>query len=764
MAGVDGLGIPGITEPVRVGQGGFGTVYRASQPAYRRTVAVKVMSGPMLDDEGQRAFERECQALGSLSSHPNIVSLYAAGISEFERPYMIMDYLPGGSLGDRIATNPLGWQEAVEIGVKVSGALATAHAAGVLHRDVKPENILLSAYGEPQLADFGVARLQGGTRTATGTITGSLAHAAPEVLSGVSATEASDVWSLASTVATLILGRPPFHKDGETSLHPLITRILTGPPTDLRPLGVPDVVCEAIESALVKDSWDRTPTATAFGESLQAAQRALGIPVTSLPAPRAPGAELAPPEPFDQAPPATPSSPPVVPAPAAGSGEVAQVPSRPVAGSGEVGQARPSPPAEEESTRYRFVRPDGPAESDPELATRRRGSLPEVPVVARAPETAGGPGPTAGAPPPAPAPSGTAGPAAGGSGPTPAVAGSAPAADLGPAVPAVRAAPGGSGPPPAAGAGAAPPPAGVGPSAAATDEALVTRYGRVPIPPPVDTPEGGDEDVTRRRMSVDSLAPAPPVAPRPETGPVVIAPAPDLTGPAAAPGGPGAGGPAEPTGSEPPRPPTAPTTPAVPPSPEPRSPAPPPAGPGPGPVAAAVTPPVPVDPGPPPVQARPLYTPIPVAEPAGRGPADGRRRPPVAVLLGAGAAVVVIIVAVVVAMAGGGKSGSAHAHSGTTVPTTLTASTLAPTTVAVPTTSSSLPPTTAPPARTTVVTPAPTTPATAPPATTPGTFPVTAPPATTPPTSPPTAPPTTAPQETTTVCIVKNGKRVCFVP
>src|SRR5579862_6518027 len=338
MSSVDGLGIPGITDPVRVGQGGFGTVYRASQPAYRRTVAVKVMSGPMLDDDGQRAFERECQALGSLSSHPNIVSLYAAGISDFERPYMIMDYLPGGSLGDRIVGHPLAWQEAVEIGIKVSGALATAHAAGVLHRDVKPENILLSAYGEPQLADFGVARLQGGTRTATGTITGSLAHAAPEVLSGVSATEASDVWSLASTVETLILGRPPFHRDGETSLHPLITRILTGAPTDLRPLGVPDVMCEAIEAALVKDSWDRTPTAIAFGESLQAAQQALGMPVTSLTAPRDPGAELASP-----GSPGPVGSTPPAPVPSTAPGPVVAMPPGPVVATPPGGPGSESP-------------------------------------------------------------------------------------------------------------------------------------------------------------------------------------------------------------------------------------------------------------------------------------------------------------------------------------------------------------------------------------------------------------------------------------
>jgi len=104
--------------------------------------------------------------------------------------------------------------------VKLAGALAAAHAAGVLHRDVKPDNVLISAYGEPQLADFGVARIQGEAPSRSGMITGSLAQVAPEVLSGQPASEASDVYSLASTLYQLIAGRPPFVRDGEESLHP----------------------------------------------------------------------------------------------------------------------------------------------------------------------------------------------------------------------------------------------------------------------------------------------------------------------------------------------------------------------------------------------------------------------------------------------------------------------------------------------------------------------------------------------------------------
>jgi serine/threonine protein kinase/outer membrane protein OmpA-like peptidoglycan-associated protein len=276
------LRIDGIAEAVRIGQGGFGTVYRAVQPAYRRTVAVKVLALPLVDDQARSAFDKECQALGSLSSHPNIVTLHQAGTTQQGYPYLIMEYLSGGSMAARVASEALPWSEAVVIGVKLAGALASAHAAGVLHRDVKPDNVLLTDYGEPQLADFGVARLFGATRSVTGSFSGSLTYAAPETISGMSATEASDVWSLAATMAMMIAATPPFGSPTQTSLQALIMRILTAEPTDLRSFGTPEPVCAAIEAGLAKDSWVRPASADAFGASLQEAQRRVGIPVTTM--------------------------------------------------------------------------------------------------------------------------------------------------------------------------------------------------------------------------------------------------------------------------------------------------------------------------------------------------------------------------------------------------------------------------------------------------------------------------------------------------
>src|ERR1700682_3503502 len=108
-AGVQ-LGIAGLSDAVRVGQGSYGIVYRASQPAYGRTVAVKVLTVPLLDDEARRRFERECKVLGSLSGHPHIVTLHAAGITDDGHPYIIMDYLSGGSLAGQLSAGPLDWR------------------------------------------------------------------------------------------------------------------------------------------------------------------------------------------------------------------------------------------------------------------------------------------------------------------------------------------------------------------------------------------------------------------------------------------------------------------------------------------------------------------------------------------------------------------------------------------------------------------------------------------------------------------------------
>ena len=140
VEGIDGLEL--------IGEGGFASVYRGHQSAFRRDVAVKVLDRQGLDSDDQRRFDRECQAMGALSSHPGIVTLHHAGYTAAGRPYLVMEYVAGGTLHDRISTNgAMGWQDVSALGARLAGALETAHRAGVLHRDIKPANILRDRFG-----------------------------------------------------------------------------------------------------------------------------------------------------------------------------------------------------------------------------------------------------------------------------------------------------------------------------------------------------------------------------------------------------------------------------------------------------------------------------------------------------------------------------------------------------------------------------------------------------------------------------------------
>src|SRR5690349_9022008 len=247
------LDIEGLEDPVEIGVGGFATVFKAYQPAFRRTVAVKVLATLNLDDAARERFERECQAMGSLSEHPNIVTVYGAGFTNSGRPYLVMAYLPGGSFQDRIdREGGVPWQDATLAGVHLAGALETAHRAQIVHRDIKPGNVLVSTYGDAQLTDFGIARISGGHETRSGVITASMAHAPPEVLDGQRPTIAADVYSLGSTIFELMHGTPAFSSASDESMVPMLRRILTDPPPDLRPRGVPDAVCQVIERAMAK--------------------------------------------------------------------------------------------------------------------------------------------------------------------------------------------------------------------------------------------------------------------------------------------------------------------------------------------------------------------------------------------------------------------------------------------------------------------------------------------------------------------------------
>jgi YVTN family beta-propeller protein len=276
------LGLPGLDDVEEIGRGGFGVVYRARQPALNRMVAVKVL-GTGLDEADRERVAREAWAMGTLSGHPNIVHVFDVGVTPAGAQYITMSYVAQGSLAARIgAEGALAWSEAVRITIKLAGAVEMAHRAGTLHRDIKPENVLMSDYGEPQLADFGIARVAGRFAKATGQFTASVVHAAPEVLEGRPADVAADVYSLGSTLFAMLAGRPAFTSRPDETLAALFIRIVRDPVPDLRHQGVPDAVCRVVERAMAKEPGQRPASAAELGRELQEVQRRAGLPVTDM--------------------------------------------------------------------------------------------------------------------------------------------------------------------------------------------------------------------------------------------------------------------------------------------------------------------------------------------------------------------------------------------------------------------------------------------------------------------------------------------------
>ncbi|WP_159838996.1 serine/threonine-protein kinase [Nocardia sp. CY41] len=265
----------GLDDPEVIGKGGFGVVYRCRQRALNRNVAVKVLTArPDLEPENVERFLREQQAMGALSGHPNIVPILQVGTTRSGRPYLVMPYHARGSLEDRIRREGLlPLPEAIGITVKLAGALETAHRAGILHRDIKPGNVLLTDYGEPQLTDFGIARMEGGFETTTGVVTGSPAFTAPEVLRSGVPSVASDVYGLGATLFAMITGHAAYERRSGEQVVAQFLRIAADPLPDLRLDGIPDEVAAAIEASMAHNPADRPPSAAAFGERLRDIQR-----------------------------------------------------------------------------------------------------------------------------------------------------------------------------------------------------------------------------------------------------------------------------------------------------------------------------------------------------------------------------------------------------------------------------------------------------------------------------------------------------------
>ncbi len=274
--------VPGLTGLAVLARGGYATVYRAVQESVGREVAVKMENRTLQSERDRRRFLREARAAGRMSGHPNVVDLFDAGVSRDGHPYLIME-LCEGSYAERSRRTPLAAYEARDVGVKIADALADAHALGVLHRDVKPANILITRFGEPVLADFGLAILAEARDASITLDILTPAYAPPEVFRHAQPGPAGDVYALCATLYALMRGRPPrWGDDRNPSVVSMVDMFARAVP-DLP--GVPGEFLRLLRLGMANNPVAR-PTAAQLRDELT--ELRLGAPVVMPGAPNVP--------------------------------------------------------------------------------------------------------------------------------------------------------------------------------------------------------------------------------------------------------------------------------------------------------------------------------------------------------------------------------------------------------------------------------------------------------------------------------------------
>jgi serine/threonine protein kinase len=261
-----------------IATGGYSVVYRYRQRSPRRDVAVKVLTAtdaPVAPEQR----EAEADMMAKLGNHPNIVQVIVADVTPDGRHYIIMPYYPGRSLAELVAEGQLAVGKVLRVGVYIAGALDAAHRLGLLHRDLKPGNILIDEYGMPRLTDFGIAGWVGpGPRADAGGM--SIPWSPAEVVAGGANQRASDIYSLGATLFHLLTGQPPFSRQADTR-ESLEQRILTidAPPTGRSDM--PSTFEALLARMLARDPGRRPLSASAVAAELREIEEDLGGPASA---------------------------------------------------------------------------------------------------------------------------------------------------------------------------------------------------------------------------------------------------------------------------------------------------------------------------------------------------------------------------------------------------------------------------------------------------------------------------------------------------
>ncbi|MGH3023203.1 MAG: protein kinase domain-containing protein [Gaiellaceae bacterium] len=264
-----------------LGRGGMAAVHLASDTELGRQVAVKVLASHLAGDEAFRQrFVREARMAARLA-HPNVVRVFDAG-EEDGRPFIVMEYVPGVTLAEELErVERLAPARTVDLALQICGGLDDAHRAGLVHRDVKPGNLLLRDDGVLKIADFGIARAAEATQlTQVGSVLGTAAYLAPEQAAGEQVTAAADIYALGVVLYELLTGRTPFAFESPADLLVKQRESSMPPVRELEP-EVPEALEAAVMHCLARNPAYRPPSAAALAHELAAASPE--TPTASLP-------------------------------------------------------------------------------------------------------------------------------------------------------------------------------------------------------------------------------------------------------------------------------------------------------------------------------------------------------------------------------------------------------------------------------------------------------------------------------------------------